>query len=139
MMTARAAETTMSTITVDGTDYALFTGFNATGGNGKNHANLVDGNMSTDWTAQKSYDNGDPNAPAGNFNGGTEDPAYVEFHADEPIIPKGYVLTCDNENAGFWKPVEWALKARLNEGDEWTTIQSSMTTLGTNLRCLRQM
>ena len=124
--TAGATET--STITVGSTDYTLFTGFTATGGNGTNYAKLVDGNTSTDWSATKNYD--DPNEPANDFAGGTDDPAFVEFHADEAFIPKGYVLTCDRENAGFWKPVEWALKAKLNEGDEWTTIQSSTTTLG---------
>ena len=123
-----AQATTTSTITVGGTAYTLFTGFTATSGNGTNYAKLVDGNTSTDWVATKNY--GDPNAPAGDFNGGTEDPAFVEFHADEAFIPKGYVLTCDNENAGFWKPVSWALKAKLNEGDGWTTIHSSTTTLG---------
>ena len=119
------AETTTSTINISGTDYTLFTGFTATGGNGMNYAKLVDGNTSTDWIAAKSY-----GEVTNHFNGGTADPAFVEFHADEPIVPKGYVLTCDHENAGFWKPVEWALKAKLNEGDEWTTIQSSTTTLG---------
>ena len=130
LTTAAAWATTTSTITVGGTDYTLFTGFTATGGNGTNYAKLVDGNTSTDWSATKSFNNGDPNAPAGDFNGGTEDPAFVEFHADEAFIPKGYILTCDHENAGFWKPVEWALKAKLNEGDDWTTIHSSTTTLG---------
>ena len=130
MLTAATAwaETTKSTITVGSTDYTLFTGFTATGGNGTNYAKLVDGNTSTDWSATKNYD--DPNEPANDFAGGTDDPAFVEFHADEPIVPKGYVLTCDRENAGFWKPVEWALKARLNESDTWTTIHSSNTTLG---------
>ena len=121
--TAGATET--STITVGSTDYTLFTGFTATGGNGTDYANLVDGNTSTFWVAWKS--DGEETL---DFNGGTDDPAFVEFHADEPIVPKGYVLTCDHENAGFWKPVEWALKAKLNEGDGWTTIQSSKTTLG---------
>ena len=130
LTTATAWATTTSTINVGGTDYTLFTGFTATDGNGYNWANLVDGNTSTDWIAEKSCNNGDPNAPAGDFNGGTDDPAFVEFHADAPIIPKGYVLTCYHENAGFWKPVEWALKAKLNEGDAWTTIHSSNTTLG---------
>ena len=130
LTTMTAWAQTSSTINVGGTDYTLFTGFTATGGNGNNWANLVDGNESTDWMARKSYNNGAPNASAGDFNGGTEDPAYVEFHADEPIIPKGYVLTCDGEDAGWWKPVEWALKAKLNEGDAWTTIHSSNTTLG---------
>ena len=121
--TAGATET--STINVGGTDYTLFTGFTATGGNGTGYAKLVDGNTSTVWSAWKSY-----GGETHDFNGGTDDPAFVEFHADEPIVPKGYVLTCDHENAGFWKPVEWALKAKLNEGDGWTTIQSSTTTLG---------
>ncbi len=134
LTTMTAWATTTSTITVGGTDYTLFTGFTATDGNGNNWANLVDGNTSTDWIANKTS-NPDPDpdappAPTGDFAGGTEDPAFVEFHADAPIIPKGYVLTCDDEDAGFWKPVQWALKARLNEGDAWTTIHSSNTTLG---------
>ena len=129
MLTAMTAwATTTSTITVGGTDYTLFTGFTATSGNGMNYAELVDGNTSTDWIATKNYD--DPNAPANDFAGGTADPAFVEFHADEAFIPKGYVLTCDHEDVGFWKPVEWALKAKLNEGDAWTTIHSSAATLG---------
>ena len=158
-MTAWAQTT--STINVGGTDYTLFTGFTATDGNGNNWADLVDGNTSTDWMAEKTRNpmpeepdpdpdapmpgepepgpdapmpgepDPDPDAPpAGDFAGGTEDPAFVEFHADAPIVPKGYVLTCDYEDAGFWKPVQWALKARLNEGDAWTTIHSSNTTLG---------
>ena len=121
------ANTTVTAVWKDA-NYPLFTGFTATGGNGTNYAKLVDGNTATDWSATKNWD--DPNAPAGDFAGGTADPAFVEFHADAPFIPKGYVLTCDHENAGFWKPVEWALKAKLNEGDAWTTIQSSSTTLG---------
>ena len=127
LTTTTAWATTISTINVGGTDYALYTGFTATAGTAS-YSNFVDGNMSNNWHVQKS-DN-DPNAPARDFNGGTEDPAYVEFHADAPIIPKGYVLTCYDEDAGFWKPVEWALKAKLNEGDAWTTIHSSNTTLG---------
>lgn len=134
--TTAAWATTTSTITIGGTDYTLFTGFTATDGNGNNWANLVDGNTSTDWIAKKTMprepdpDPDAPPAPTGDFAGGTGDPAFVEFHADAPIIPKGYVLTCDHQNAGFWKPVEWALKAKLNEGDAWTTIHSSNTTLG---------
>ena len=102
MLTATTAwAQTTSTINVGGTDYTLFTGFTATDGNGNNWANLVDGNTSTDWIAEKTR-NPDPDpdpdappAPTGDFAGGTEDPAFVEFHADAPIIPKGYVLTCD--------------------------------------------
>ena len=136
LTTTTAWAQTTSTINVGGTDYTLFTGFTATDGNGNNWANLVDGNTSTDWIAKKTMprepdpDPDAPPAPTGDFAGGTGDPAFVEFHADAPIIPKGYVLTCDHQNAGFWKPVEWALKAKLNEGDAWTTIHSSNTTLG---------
>ena len=136
LTTMTAWAQTTSTINVGGTDYTLFTGFTATDGNGTNYAKLVDGNTSTDWMAKKTR-SGEPDpdpyappAPTGDFAGGTDDPAFVEFHADAPIVPKGYVLTCDHENAGFWKPVQWALKARLNEGDAWTTIHSSNTTLG---------
>ena len=125
LTTMTAWATTTSTINVGGTDYLLFTGFAATGGNGTNYAKLVDGNTSTDWIATKSY-----GEATNHFNGGTDDPAFVEFHADAPFIPKGYVLTCDHENAGFWKPYSWALKAKLNTGDEWTTIHSSNTMLG---------
>ncbi|MBQ9566332.1 MAG: hypothetical protein IJU98_12170, partial [Synergistaceae bacterium] len=101
--------TATSIINVDGTEYTLFTGFTATGGNGTNYTKLVDGNTATDWHATKSFNNGDPNAPAGYFNGGTDDPAYVEFHADDPIVPKGYVLTYDNSVNENWKPTSWAL------------------------------
>ena len=128
LTTATAWATTISTINVGGTDYGLYTGFTATAGTAS-YSNFVDGNMSNKWQVMKNWDN--PNRPVNDFAGGTEDPAYVEFHADAPIIPKGYVLTCDHENAGFWKTVEWALKAKLNEGDAWTTIHSSTTTLGT--------
>ena len=130
LTTMTAWAQTSSTINVGGTDYTLFTGFTATGGNGNNWANLVDGNTSTDWMARKTDNHLPMPGPTGDFEGGTEDPAFVEFHADEPIIPKGYVLTCHHQDAGFWKPVQWSLKAKLNEGDAWTTIHSSNTTLG---------
>ena len=66
-MTAQTAwATETSTITVGGTDYTLFTGFTATGGNGTNYANLVDGNTSTDWIATKSF-----GEATNHFNGGT--------------------------------------------------------------------
>jgi hypothetical protein len=77
LTTATAGATTTSTINVSGTDYALFTGFTATGGNGTNYAKLVDGNTATDWSATKNWD--DPNAPAGDFAGGSDvTPVYPE-------------------------------------------------------------
>ena len=125
-VTISAQAQTTSSITIDGKDYTLYTGFTATSGNGISYEGLVDGNTSTNWSATKKW--GDDSHD--DFNGGTEDPAYVEFHSDAAFIPKGYVLTCDDEKAGFWKPVSWSLKAKRNEGDEWTTIQTSTTTLG---------
>ena len=130
-MTQAAWAQTTSTINVGGTDYALYTGFTATAGTAS-YSNFVDGNLSNKWQVGKN--SVDPNAPARDFNGGTEDPAYVEFHADAPIIPKGYVLTYDNSVNEDWKPTLWALKAKLNESGEWTTIHSSNSSLGNGSR-----
>ena len=128
-MTAQTAwATNISTINVGGTDYTLFTGFTATAGT-KSYANFVDGNTSTKWHVMKNMGEN-----AKDFAGGTEDPAYVEFHADAPIIPKGYVLTYDNSINENWKPTSWALKAKQNESDEWTTIHSSNSSLGNGSR-----
>ena len=109
----------------------LYTGFNATAGTAS-YGNFVDGNLSNNWQVRKSY--GDPNAPAGDFNGGTENPAYVEFHSDGIIIPKGYVLTYDNSVNENWKPTSWAFKAKFSENDNWTTIHSSNSSLGNGSR-----
>ena len=122
------AETTTSTVNVSGTDYTLFTGFTATAGT-KSYGNFVDGNTSTKWRVMKKL-----GESANDFAGGTEDPAYVEFHADAPFIPKGYILTYDNSVNGNWKPTSWALKAKQNESDEWTTIHSSNSSLGSGSR-----
>ncbi len=127
LTTVTAWATTTSTINVGGTDYTLFTGFTATAGTAS-YSNFVDGNLSNEWWVKKNVD--DPNAPAGDFNGGIVDPAFVEFHADAPIIPKGYVLTYDNSVNENWKPTSWALKAKLSESDNWTTIHSSNSSLG---------
>ena len=127
-MTAQmAGATTTSTINVDGTDYTLFTGFTATAGTAS-YANFVDGNTSTKWQVNKNI-----GSPTQDFAGGEEDPAYVEFHADAPFIPKGYILTYNSSNAN-WKPTSWALKAKLNESDNWTTIHSSNSSLGNGSR-----
>ena len=132
MLTATTvwAQTT-STITVGGTDYTLFTGFTATAGTAGTfgYANFVDGNTSTKWWVMKNLGEN-----AKDFAGGTEDPAYVEFHADAPFIPKGYILTYDNSVNENWKPTSWALKAKLNEGDNWTMIHSSNSSLGNGSR-----
>ena len=128
LTTATAWATTTSAITVGGTDYTLFTGFTATAGT-KSYANFVDGNTSTTWWVMKKLGEN-----ARDFAGGEEDPAYVEFHADAPFIPKGYILTYDNSVNENWKPTSWALKAKQNESDEWTTIHSSNSSLGNGSR-----
>ena len=126
-MVAQAATTTSIT-TVGGTDYTLYTGFTATAGT-KSYANFVDGNTSTKWQVMKSMGEN-----AWDFAGGEEDPAFVEFHTDAPFIPKGYILTYDNTYNENWKPTSWALKAKLNESDNWTTIHSSNSSLGNGSR-----
>ena len=121
---------TLSTINVGGTDYTLYTGFTATAGTAGTfgYANFVDGNTSTKWKVIKNI-----GSNTLDFAGGEEDPAYVEFHADAPFIPKGYILTYNSSNAN-WKPTSWALKAKLNESDNWTTIHSSHSSLGNGSR-----
>ena len=126
----KAQATTTASITVDGTDYVLFTGFTATDGTygSYGYENFVDGDPSSKWLITKR----NPDRPdhPWDFAGGEDDPAFVEFHADGPFIPKGYVLTCEDEHAGSWKPREWGLKAKLNEDDEWTPIHLSIRGLG---------
>ena len=125
LTTMTAWATTTSSINVGGTDYTLFTGFTATGGTAS-YGNFVDGNLSNKWQVMKKFGTN----PSYDFVGGTEDPAFVEFHADAPIIPKGYVLTYDNSANENWKPTSWALKAKLSESDNWTTLHSSSSSLG---------
>ncbi|MBQ5403550.1 MAG: hypothetical protein IIU11_04175, partial [Bacteroidales bacterium] len=121
-----ASAQTTSTINIGDTDYTLFTGFTTTDGNGAAYEELVDGNTSdyNYWSARKET-NGH-----GDFNGGTNAPAYVEFNANAAFIPKGYILTCENEEDDYCKPKKWAVKAKLNIGDAWTTIHSTTATLG---------
>ncbi|MBQ4407334.1 MAG: InlB B-repeat-containing protein [Bacteroidales bacterium] len=128
LATSTASAQTQSSTTIGGTDYTLFTGFTATAGT-KTYANFVDGNTSTKWQVMKNLGEN-----ARDFAGGEEDPAYVEFHADAPFIPKGYILTYDNSVNENWKPTSWALKAKLNESDNWTTIHSSNSSLGSGSR-----
>ena len=97
VMVAKATTFT-STINVGGTGYALFTGFTATGGNGTNYANLVDGNTSTDWRAQKTMESHDPDhpAPAGDFAGGTADDWYFVGWYTDAACTAGYEWNFDD-------------------------------------------
>ena len=116
LLTATTAwATTTSTITVDGTDYTLFTGFTATGGTtvvaaAFNCSNMVDGDLSSSW----------------HLNGEAQ-PYYIEFNSDDPIIPKGYIF--NTYNASSFKPTGWVLKAKANTSDSWTTLSSKSGSL----------
>ena len=112
LTTVTAWATTTSTINVGGTDYTLFTGFTATGGTNAsaaayNYPNLVDGNLdgSSSW----------------HLNNDTQ-PYYIEFNADNPIIPKGYIF--NTYSADNFKPTSWVLRAKANIGDDWTELDN---------------
>ena len=55
------------------------------------------------------------------------DPAFCEFHADQPFNVTGYTLTTGNQNV-IGDPTVWTLQAKLNEGDAWTVIDSRNVT-----------
>ena len=113
MLTASTAwATTTSTINVGGTDYTLFTGFTATSGTNVsaaayNYPNLVDGNLDGSSSWHLNNDN---------------QPYYIEFNSDDPIIPKGYIF--NTFDANNFKPTGWRLMAKADSGDSWTTLSS---------------
>jgi len=49
-------------------------------------------------------------------------PAFCEFNTVTPIQPSIYTMTTGNDIR--FNPTTWTLKAKLNENDEWTTIDS---------------
>ena len=51
------------------------------------------------------------------------DSAYCEFKADHFVYVTGYTLTTSNQNT-IGDPMIWRLKAKLNEDDAWTVIDS---------------
>ena len=54
-----------------------------------------------------------------------ENPRYVEFNTDEPVIPKKYVLITGNDNATYQgrNPKSWKILAKESKDDEtWTVI-----------------
>ena len=74
------------------------------------YENLVDGSTTTYWR------------PA--FSGSV----FCEFHADKPRQATSYTLTTGNANTNHnFSPAAWTLKAKVNEGDPWTTIDSRDT------------
>lgn len=104
----KAAETVSSSITIDGKEYTLFTGFTATDGTFTEAlcslSNAVDGDITTRWTNIE---------PAPGY-------AYVEFTSDVPIILKGYRLNSYHETN--YHPSEWRLFAKADEDAEYDLV-----------------
>ena len=87
--------------------YTSFTATNGIGGTGgEGYPSLLDNNTLTKWCVT-------------HFNG-----AYIEFCSATPIIPVAYVFTTAADTPGFpgRNPKTWAVKAKLNPNDNWTTI-----------------
>ncbi len=94
----------------------VITGYTATSGTGGANDNegfekLVDGLTSTKWCVT-------------GFNNSKT--IYIEFNTDYSIIPTGYVMTTGNDTYSNTtrNPKNWAIKAKLNTNDDWTTIAS---------------
>ncbi len=92
----------------------IMVGYTVTSGtagvnNEENYDKLLDGRKDTKWCI---LDIGDC--------------AYVEFHVVFPFIPTGYILTTANDTWEHFarNPKDWAIKAKMNQEDEWTTIAS---------------
>ena len=104
----------------DGADAstATYTATSGTAGynTAEGYASLVDGNIQTKWCSNKNehsgYDNG----------------WICEFNASKPVNVTGYTLTTANDVESDYNydrnPIVWSLQAKLNSGDEWTTIDS---------------
>ena len=90
----------------------IITGYTATKGtsgySGENYPNLVDNDRSTKWCVGQSNN------------------IYIEFNTTSSFIPTGYVLTTGNDanHNPQRNPKDWVIKAKLNAGDAWTTIDS---------------
>ena len=99
-----AADTVTGSITVDGKDYKLYSGFNATSGRAGvgvfNYPNLVDNDLDTLWFTYCTAD--------------------IEFNTNKAIIPVGYKLITDDPED--WKPKAWKLYAKQYQDEDWTQI-----------------
>lgn len=49
---------------------------------------------------------------------------YCEFHTESAVQVNGYTITTGHDNSPWnnRNPKDWVLKAKVNSGDEWTTI-----------------
>ena len=105
-MVTQGAWADVTTVYIDG----VFTGFTATSGSAGisgdvNYDKLVDGSTNTKWRTNSN-------------------PFYVEFHSSGLIVPTGYIMTTadDASSQDFRNPKSWIIKAKVNAGDEWTTL-----------------
>ena len=75
--------------------------------------NLLDGNISTKWEAQKSTHTSAPNYEW-----------YIDFNTASTIQVDGYTLysASDAHDYPQRNPKTWELKAKVNESDDWTQI-----------------
>ena len=118
---AKATETNVGSIEIDGKDYDLFSGFERIERSDnyyceEDHASnnfpgdfLIDNNTGTRW-----------------INECLETPdefPYVSFYTDKPIIPKGFILRTGVFGGDM--PQSWTLKAKTNENDAWDVLYSS--------------
>lgn len=111
VLPAAAAETVSSTYSYNGTDYNLYTGFNATSGasgvtTAEDYDKLVDGSLSAKYCR-------------------TTTGAYVEFNATtDGFAPFGYVFTTGNDSSTSTgrNPKSWTIKAKAASSDDWTTL-----------------
>ena len=76
------------------------------GQDGTSYHNIFDGNKSTTWVVSRN-----------------SLPVYCEFQADAPIYVSGYTVSSNYLNSNY-RPTVWTLKAKLNENDDWMTIDS---------------
>ena len=95
---------------VDASTIAL-TATNGSGGVGRleSFTNLVDDNTDTKWCSEKS-----------------NSAWFCEFTAASPVNVTGYQLTTGDDTYKFpdRNPKLWTLKGRLNDSDQWTTLDS---------------
>ena len=113
---AFAANTVRSTITIDGKEYTLYTGFNATKGtdviSSNKFTNMVDGDLTTQWRPR----------PSASEDYSSKDYAYFEFSSDYPVALKGYILNSHSDNVKH--PTDRRLYAKANEEDTYELVSS---------------
>ena len=118
LMATTAQATDISTITVDGVEYSLFSGFTVTAGHGGgDYSYLVDGNDETRWSSSDLK---------------MSDEDYeVQFQPDDnidAIVPKGYTFSTSVDKTPGWSlTAGWSLAARMGDTGYWTYLSIRST------------